>query len=98
MVHISFMVDDYYHYDENTYSLRGEWTGKVFRIGDEVTVRVRSVNMEEYKVDFELVEAKGSTININRWMILEEEKEAGSEGGRYFGNKENCRRSNTESK
>ncbi len=64
LVHISYMIDDYYHYDENTYSLRGEWTGKVFRIGDKVTVRVRSVNMEEYKVDFELVEANGSTINI----------------------------------
>ena len=56
LVHISYMVDDYYHYDENTYSLRGEWSGKTYRIGDEVIVRVSNVNMEEYKVDFELVE------------------------------------------
>ncbi len=63
LVHISYMIDDYYHYDENTYSLRGEWTGKVFRIGDKVTVRVRSVDMEEYKVDFELVDTKGNAID-----------------------------------
>ncbi len=55
MVHVSYMNDDYYYYDEDTYSLYGERTGKVYRIGDRVRVRVTGVNIDEHKVDFELV-------------------------------------------
>ncbi|OYD08178.1 ribonuclease R [Paludifilum halophilum] len=56
MVHVSFMTDDYYQYDEHTYSLVGERTGKSYNIGDAVTVKVIGVNLDERKVDFELVE------------------------------------------
>ncbi len=55
LVHVSYMNDDYYRYDEDTYSLYGERTGKVYRIGDRVKVRVIGVNIDEHKVDFELV-------------------------------------------
>ena len=55
LVHISNMTDDYYVYDERTLSMRGERTGRVFRIGDEVKVRVANVNVDESSVDFEIV-------------------------------------------
>lgn len=55
LVHVSYMNDDYYRYDEDTYSLYGERTGKVYRIGDRVKVRVIGVNIDEHKVEFELV-------------------------------------------
>ncbi|MGY0693592.1 ribonuclease R [Virgibacillus sp. FSP13] len=54
LVHVSTLTDDYYHYDESSHSLIGERTGTVYRIGDEVDVRVESVNLDEYAVDFEL--------------------------------------------
>ena len=62
LVHVSYMTDDYYHFDERSYALIGERTGNVYRIGEEVKVRVISVNLEERVVDFELVDmdnAKG---------------------------------------
>ncbi|RSL35037.1 ribonuclease R [Salibacterium salarium] len=58
MVHISYLTDDYYHYDEKQYALIGERTGNVFRIGDEVEVRVLQVNLEESDIDFEVVGMK----------------------------------------
>ncbi len=56
LVHVSYMTDDYYHFSEQHHALIGERTGKVYRIGEEVEVRVINVNMEEHAIDFELVD------------------------------------------
>jgi len=56
LVHVSYMTDDYYHFSEQHHALIGERTAKVYRIGEEVEVRVINVNMEEHAIDFELVE------------------------------------------
>ncbi len=58
LVHISYLVDDYYSYHEEHMALIGERTGNVFRIGDEITVRVIGVNLEERSIDFEIVGMK----------------------------------------
>src|SRR5690625_4426314 len=55
LVHVSYMTDDYYHFSDRHHALIGERTGKVYRIGEEVEVRVINVNMEEHAIDFELV-------------------------------------------
>lgn len=59
LIHVSYMTDDYYHYDERSYAMIGERTGNVFRIGDEITVRVINVNKDERTIDFEIVGMKG---------------------------------------
>ncbi|QXJ38901.1 Ribonuclease R [Parageobacillus caldoxylosilyticus] len=58
LVHVSYLTDDYYRYDERHYAMVGERTGKVYRIGDEITVRVINVNKDERIVDFEIVGMK----------------------------------------
>ncbi|MEQ6377781.1 ribonuclease R [Bacillaceae bacterium S4-13-56] len=58
LVHVSFLTDDYYHFDDRSYAMIGERTGNVFRIGDEVTVRVANVNIDERVVDFEIAGMK----------------------------------------
>ncbi|WP_132746929.1 ribonuclease R [Scopulibacillus darangshiensis] len=58
LVHISYLTDDYYHYREEHMALIGERTGNVFRIGDEIEVRVISVNLDERSIDFEIVGMK----------------------------------------
>lgn len=58
LVHVSYMVDDYYHYVEDQLMLVGERTGKQYRIGDEVEIRVAHVNLDERSIDFELVDIK----------------------------------------
>ncbi|MFD2045058.1 ribonuclease R [Ornithinibacillus salinisoli] len=55
LVHVSYLTDDYYHFDEQHYAMIGERTGKVYRIGQEVKVKVTSVNMDEHAIDFEMV-------------------------------------------
>uniref|UniRef100_UPI00313C867D ribonuclease R n=2 Tax=Bacillus sp. OTU530 TaxID=3043862 RepID=UPI00313C867D len=60
LIHVSYLTDDYYRYDEQHYAMIGERTGKVFRIGDEVTIRVVKVNKDERSIDFEVVGMKGS--------------------------------------
>ncbi|UFT98453.1 ribonuclease R [Radiobacillus kanasensis] len=58
LVHVSYLTDDYYHFDERSYAMIGERTGNIFRIGDEITVKVANVNIEERVVDFEIVGMK----------------------------------------
>lgn len=55
LVHVSAMTDDYYRFDERQLAMIGERTGKVFRIGDEISIRVANVNKEERAVDFEIL-------------------------------------------
>lgn len=58
LVHVSYLTDDYYRYDQKHYAMIGERSGTVFRIGDELEVRVVQVNVEEASVDFEIVGMK----------------------------------------
>ena len=55
LVHITALGNDYFHYDNERHLLIGERTRRIYRLGDEVEVRVRSVDMEEKQIDFELV-------------------------------------------
>lgn len=55
MVHNSNMTDDYYRFEERHMALIGERTGKVFRIGDKVKVKVVNVNVDERMIDFAIV-------------------------------------------
>jgi ribonuclease R len=58
LIRLSDMHDDYYHYHEAQHALIGERTSKIYRLGDEVKVRVARVSMEEKTIDFELVDMK----------------------------------------
>jgi ribonuclease R len=56
MVHVSTMADDYYRFVERSHLLKGENTGKVYRLGDRVNVQVIKVDMERRQVDLGLSE------------------------------------------
>lgn len=55
LVHMDNMADDYYIYEEKTYSLIGKNFGRVYRLGDAVKVKVAKVEREHNTVDFVLV-------------------------------------------
>lgn len=57
LLHVRDLNDDYYSYDEKHYSLIGERHGKVFRLGDEIMVKVSKVNPERRQIDFGLAES-----------------------------------------
>jgi ribonuclease R len=56
LVHVSTMADDYYRFVDRAHILKGENTGKVYRLGDRVNVQVVKVDMERRQVDLALVE------------------------------------------
>jgi len=62
LVHISSLPQDYYHHQPAQHRLVGERTGRVFRLGDRLTVRVVRVSLDDRKVDFELVEHLGKSV------------------------------------
>ena len=74
--------DDYYYFHENQLALIGERTAKIFRIGDEVKIRVANVDMQEYKVDFELVEMKKSDGKPKRVRVIDNKSGTGGGNGR----------------
>ncbi|MFT5560748.1 MAG: ribonuclease R [Candidatus Azotimanducaceae bacterium] len=55
LIHVSTLVGDYYHYDQGTQVLSGERTGTTYGMGDVVEAQIVRVNVDERKVDFELV-------------------------------------------
>jgi len=58
LVHVTALGNDYYHYEPARHWLIGERTRRIFRLGDEVAVKVVQVNLDERKIDFELDENK----------------------------------------
>jgi ribonuclease R len=55
LIHVRDLDDDYYLYDEKKYALIGRRTGKQYRLGDVVRVKVIRVNPEEREIDFVMV-------------------------------------------
>lgn len=55
MIHVSQLGDDFFMFDQASQSLVGQSRSQTFSLGDEVKVKVAGVNLEERKIDFELV-------------------------------------------
>ena len=59
LIHVTGLPKDYYHHEASQQRMVGEQTGRTFRLGQKVKVKVVRVNLEERKIDFELID-KGS--------------------------------------
>ena len=56
MIHVSKLPGDFYYYDEATYYMVGEHTGRQFKLGEHVKIRVAGVDMLLKNIDFDLEE------------------------------------------
>jgi len=63
LVHISDLEGDYYIFEEQAYRLKGQNSGRVYRMGDKVRVRVVRVDPNERLLDFVLVASPHSRKN-----------------------------------
>ncbi|SEQ89526.1 ribonuclease R [Nitrosomonas sp. Nm51] len=61
LIHISELPSDYFHFDPARHCLLGERTGRQFRIGDRLSVKLVRVDLETSKIDFILSESQKST-------------------------------------
>ena len=55
MVHVTYMKDDYYHYDADRYEMVGEKTGNVYRLGQKVRIMVENTDKINRTIDFSIV-------------------------------------------
>jgi len=58
LVRLQNMRDDYYVYDPDLHQHIGERTGKFYRLGQEVCIKVAKTDIDLKQIDFELVEKK----------------------------------------
>ncbi|MBQ6087895.1 MAG: ribonuclease R [Bacteroidales bacterium] len=56
MVSLREVRQDSFTFDEDHYRIVGTHTGKVYQLGDPVRIRVKSTNLEQKLLDYELVE------------------------------------------
>lgn len=56
MVSVRDLKDDFYAFDENNYCLIGRKYGRMYRLGDKVTIEVVGTNLAKRQLDFLLVE------------------------------------------
>ena len=56
MVRIGDIKDDFYTFDEKTFSVVGQATGNSYTLGDEVTIKVKKTDLERKHLDFWLVD------------------------------------------
>lgn len=55
LIHISNMKDDYYEFDEKSMSMHGRGTGKIFKVGQPIQVKLIRADVEHRQIDFERV-------------------------------------------
>src|SRR5690606_14303266 len=53
--HVTALTNDYYHFDSASQTLTGERSGLSFRLGDRVQVVVSKVDLDDRKIDLQLV-------------------------------------------
>ncbi|PKP53952.1 MAG: ribonuclease R [Bacteroidetes bacterium HGW-Bacteroidetes-1] len=63
MVRYNEMPGDYYYLDEDNYRVIGQTHGKIFRLGDPVTIRVKKVDLARKKLDFVIMD----TDQVRNW-------------------------------
>ena len=56
LVHVNDLKGDYYIYDENTKTLRGQRKGKLYKLGQKVKVVVTNASKKQSIIDFNIIE------------------------------------------
>lgn len=54
LIHITELDNDYYHFDPVGHRLTGERSGRTYRVGDAIQVKVARVDLDDRKIDFVL--------------------------------------------
>lgn len=56
MIHVAALEGDYYKYDSGNYEMAGETTGRVYRLGQQVTVKCIGTDKLQRTIDFKLAD------------------------------------------
>ena len=75
LISLKDLTGDYYEFDQVHLLLVGQRTGRIFRIGQKVKVRLEAVNVGEREIDFSLLEAEPVT-GLDVDLVLQRSKQA----------------------
>ena len=67
LIHVVNMRDDHYNYDESRYEMVGERTGKVYKLGQEVRVRVADTDRLMRTIDFVIAKERDEENGEDEW-------------------------------
>ena len=56
MVRVDSLNDDYYDYENTKYRLIGRRTNRIYALGDKVTIKVHSVDLQEREINFTIAD------------------------------------------
>ncbi len=56
LLHVASLPGDYFYYDEKTYEMVGQETGITYKLGERISVQVKSVDRFARTVDFMIPE------------------------------------------
>ncbi len=55
LVRMDSLKDDYYSFDETTFTIRGNKNKRGYRLGDSIKVKVVAANKDKRTIDFEVI-------------------------------------------
>ena len=55
LIRFEDLTDDFYIYDESTFSIKGQTNKKIYRLGDSIKVKVKAASKEKHTIDFIIV-------------------------------------------
>lgn len=88
LVHISELSNDYYHFDPVHHCLTGERSQKTYRLGDSVDVRVVRVDLNDKKIDLQMIGLKQSAKKFGKAKVKQSDSRKGrSRKGKQAKNK-----------
>lgn len=65
MIRVTNLKDDYYYYDEDSYTMVGETTKKTYKLGQKLKIQVESVDKILRTIDFVLAEEESENLEEN---------------------------------
>ena len=83
LIKLTELKGDYYNFNQQHLMLIGERTGKVFRIGQKVTIEVEHVSVEDREIDFRLIKAEpldDVTVVTSQLQVSNSKKKVKSKG------------------
>jgi len=79
MIALRDLPGDHYKFDQERYVVAGQRTGRKIKLGADLTVKVRAVDMDKRTVDLALVAIGGQAATgapLGQWKELERKREA----------------------
>jgi ribonuclease R len=70
LLHVSALGQDYFTRDRSGFRIVGRSSGRIFKLGDRLRVRVTNVSLDDRRVDFELAGAAGETRRARRPVAI----------------------------